>query len=145
MSGPKTNPRAGTDSILVVLGGFGSHQNLVDTVESFCSKTDAWAKLPNLSRKRRYVSAASVANKLYVVGGYDGKSRLALVEKLDFGLEKLQWETVTSMHQRRGLAGICVYQGGRILLCTIRRKECTLEASKTTKLDYALRAARMYS
>ncbi|XP_005100559.1 kelch-like protein 12 [Aplysia californica] len=110
LSGPNTTPRAGTDSILVVLGGFGSHQNLVDTVESFCSKTDSWTKLPNLSRKRRYVSAASVANKLYVVGGYDGKSRLSLVEKLDFGQEKLQWETVTSMHQRRGLAGICVYK-----------------------------------
>ncbi|CAG5129308.1 unnamed protein product [Candidula unifasciata] len=107
MSGPKTTPRAGTDSILVVLGGFGAHQNLVDTVESFCSKTDSWTKLPNLTRKRRYVSAASVSNKLYVVGGYDGHSRLSLVEKLDFTVEKLQWETVTSMHQRRGLAGIC--------------------------------------
>ncbi|XP_055883226.1 kelch-like protein 12 [Biomphalaria glabrata] len=110
MCGPKTTPRAGTDSILVVLGGFGSHQNLVDTVESFCSKTDTWTKLPNLTRKRRYVSAASVANKLYVVGGYDGQSRLSLVEKLDFTQEKLQWETVTAMHQRRGLAGICVYK-----------------------------------
>lgn len=65
----------------------------------------------NLTRKRRYVSAASVANKLYVVGGYDGQSRLSLVEKLDFTQEKLQWEPVTSMHQRRGLAGICVYKG----------------------------------
>lgn len=57
------------------------------------------------------MSAASIANKLYVVGGYDGQSRLSLVEKLDFTVEKLQWETVTSMHQRRGLAGICVYRG----------------------------------
>lgn len=110
MSGPKTTPRAGTDSILVVLGGFGTHQNLVDTVESFCSKTDTWTKLPHLTRKRRYVSAASVANKLYVVGGYDGQARLSLVEKLDFTQQKLQWEPVTSMHQRRGLAGICVYK-----------------------------------
>ena len=40
------NISTGTDSILVVLGGFGTHQNLVDTVESFCSKTDTWTKLP---------------------------------------------------------------------------------------------------
>ena len=57
------------------------------------------------------MSAASVANKLYVVGGYDGQARLSLVEKLDFTQQKLQWEPVTSMHQRRGLAGICVYKG----------------------------------
>ena len=36
----------GTDDLLVVLGGFGSHQNMVDTVEKFDPKHQTWNRLP---------------------------------------------------------------------------------------------------
>nr|KAG5708496.1 hypothetical protein BaRGS_026223 [Batillaria attramentaria] len=110
MNGPRTNPRIGTDDQLVVVGGFGSHQNLVDVVEKYDPKTHTWARLPSLSRRRRYVSAASVGGKLYVMGGYDGHSRLNLVECLDLTQSQLSWATISAMHHRRGLAGVCVYK-----------------------------------
>ena len=65
----------------------------------------------NLTKRRRYVAAASVDGKVYVIGGYDGQSRLSTVECLDLSAEDLHWQTVSSMSQRRGLAGVCVYKG----------------------------------
>jgi kelch-like protein 12 len=61
--------------------------------------------------RRRYVAAASLNGKCYIIGGYDGQSRLSLVECLDLTVEDPQWQSVSSMLQRRGLAGVCVYRG----------------------------------
>ena len=49
--------------------------------------------------------------KVYVIGGYDGQSRLSTVECLDLSAEEPSWQQVASMAQRRGLAGVCVYKG----------------------------------
>jgi hypothetical protein len=64
-----------------------------------------------MTKRRRYVAAASVKNRLYVIGGYDGQNRLNSVEVLDFSDDDPQWHTVAPMQHRRGLAGVCVYQG----------------------------------
>ena len=37
---------SGTDDQLVVVGGFGSHQNLVDVVEKYNPKSHTWTRLP---------------------------------------------------------------------------------------------------
>lgn len=116
MHGPRMAPRVGTDDLLVVLGGFGSHQNMVDTVEKFDPKHQTWSRLPNLSKRRRYVAAASVDGRVYVIGGYDGQSRLCTVECLDLSEEEPAWQLVAPMSQRRGLAGVCVYKG-EIFVC----------------------------
>lgn len=108
MHGPRMAPRVGTDDLLVVLGGFGSHQNMVDTVEKFDPKHQTWSRLPNLSKRRRYVAAASVDGRVYVIGGYDGQSRLCTVECLDLSEEEPAWQLVAPMSQRRGLAGVCI-------------------------------------
>ena len=57
------------------------------------------------------MASAAVRNKVYVIGGYDGQSRLSTVECLDLVEDKATWQTVSPMHHRRGLAGVCVYQG----------------------------------
>ncbi|XP_076447771.1 kelch-like protein 12 isoform X2 [Babylonia areolata] len=116
MNGPCTSPRFGTDDQLVVVGGFGSHQNLVDVVEKYDPKSHTWTRLPNLSRRRRYVSAASLGGRLYVMGGYDGHSRLNLAECLDLTQTQLSWNPIAQMHHRRGLACVCVYKDG-IYMC----------------------------
>lgn len=72
--------------------------------------------LQNLTRRRRYVSSAALGGKLYVMGGYDGHSRLNLVECLDLTQSQLAWNTIAPMHHRRGLAGVCVYKGNDFLL-----------------------------
>ena len=37
---------SGTDDFLVVVGGFGSQQNLVDVAEKYDFKSNTWSKLP---------------------------------------------------------------------------------------------------
>jgi kelch-like protein 12 len=36
----------GTDDILVVMGGFGSQQNMVEAVEQYDPKTGEWSRKP---------------------------------------------------------------------------------------------------
>lgn len=67
--------------------------------------------LQNLSRRRRYVASEALNGKVYVIGGYDGQSRLSTVECLDLTSDEPVWKTVSSMQQRRGLAGVCIYKG----------------------------------
>ena len=71
-----------------------------------------WIIFQNLSKRRRYVAAASLNGKVYIIGGYDGQSRLSLVECLDLSQDDPQWQSVACMSQRRGLAGVTVYKGG---------------------------------
>ena len=73
----------------------------------------------NLSKRRRYVAAASLNGKCYIIGGYDGQSRLSLVECLDLTVEDPQWQSVSSMLQRRGLAGVCVYRGISLIMVKV--------------------------
>ncbi|KAL5015190.1 hypothetical protein ScPMuIL_009460 [Solemya velum] len=109
MNGPRMQPRAGTDDILVVLGGFGAHQNMVEVVEQYNPKTSEWKRLANLTKRRRYVAAAALNGKVYVIGGYDGQSRLNTVECLDLSESEPTWHTTASMTQRRGLAGVFIF------------------------------------
>ena len=46
-----------------------------------------------------------------MIGGYDGTARLSGVDCLDLTEEKPQWHSVAPMTYRRGLAGVCTYQG----------------------------------
>ena len=60
----------------------------------------------NIARKRRYVATVSLHDRVYVIGGYDGRSRLSSVECLDYTAdEDGVWYTVATMNVRRGLAG----------------------------------------
>ena len=61
---------------------------------------------------------------MFVIGGYDGNSRLNTVECIDLSEEDLSWHNVAPMHQRRGLAGVCTYQGndkGTEVLCSVSK------------------------
>ena len=46
MNSSRTVARIGTDDILVVMGGFGSHQNMVEVVEQYDPKANEWSRLP---------------------------------------------------------------------------------------------------
>ncbi|XP_061909373.1 kelch-like protein 12 isoform X2 [Entelurus aequoreus] len=106
MQGPRTQARLGAKEILLVIGGFGSQQSPIDIVEKYDPKTQEWSFLPNIARKRRYVATVSLHDRVYVIGGYDGRSRLSSVECLDYTAdEDGVWYTVATMNVRRGLAG----------------------------------------
>lgn len=68
-------------------------------------------QLQRIPVKRRYVASASIKNRVYVIGGYNGTARLSAVDCLDLGDSEAQWQPVAPMHHRRGLAGACTYQG----------------------------------
>lgn len=68
----------------------------------------------NIARKRRYVATVSLHDRVYVIGGYDGRSRLSSVECLDYTAdEDGVWYTVATMNVRRGLAGATTLGGER--------------------------------
>ena len=62
-----------------------------------------------MKRKRRYVCAVALNNRLYAIGGYDASSRLNTVECFD--PLSSQWTVMTPMLQRRGLAGATTLAG----------------------------------
>ncbi|XP_032819212.1 kelch-like protein 12 [Petromyzon marinus] len=106
MQGPRTKPRLGANEVLLVIGGFGSQQSPIDVVEKYDPKSQDWSLLPSITRKRRYVATVSLNERVYVMGGYDGRSRLSSVECLDYGAdEDGVWYSVAPMNVRRGLAG----------------------------------------
>lgn len=68
----------------------------------------------SITRKRRYVASVSLHDRIYVIGGYDGRSRLSSVECLDYTAdEDGVWYSVAPMNVRRGLAGATTL-GGRL-------------------------------
>lgn len=102
----KNQPRYGSSEIMVVLGGFGIEQTPISSVETYNPKSGNWTSIIPFTKKRRYLSAVSIDNRVYVIGGYDTHSRLNTVECLDFNVNNDGlWYSVSPMHMKRGLAG----------------------------------------
>jgi hypothetical protein len=68
-----------------------------------------------MTKKRRYAAAASIGNRVYIVGGYDTKTRLRSVERLDLSKEKPIWENVAPMCFRRALPAVCAVDGSSLM------------------------------
>lgn len=66
---------------IYVIGGLQQNQAL-DTVESFDPGACKWTPLPAMPTPRSDLSATAVGGKLYVMGGYDGRT-LSEVELFD--------------------------------------------------------------
>lgn len=59
------------------------------------------------------MASVSLHDRIYVIGGYDGRSRLSSVECLDYTAdEDGVWYSVAPMNVRRGLAGATTLGGG---------------------------------
>ena len=66
-----------------------------------------------MRKKRRYLCAVSLGNKVYALGGYDGSGRLNSVECFDVVTE--EWSPSACMVHRRGLAG-ATEMGGKVAM-----------------------------
>ena len=64
-----------------------------------------------LSKKRRYLSAVTHDARVYAIGGYDGISRLNLVECLTYTKGVPSWKTLAPLSVKRGLPGAVVLKG----------------------------------
>ncbi|PIO25880.1 hypothetical protein AB205_0005760, partial [Aquarana catesbeiana] len=82
-------------------------RDLVDEAKKFHLRPELrFPSLESITRKRRYVATVSLGDRVYVIGGYDGRSRLSSVECLDYTSEEDGvWYSVAPMNVRRGLAG----------------------------------------
>lgn len=68
---------SGTDDLLVVLGGFGSHQNMVDTVEKFDPKHQTWNRLPVRGDKSHVLLSWVISSiKFHITMGFTVKGAI---------------------------------------------------------------------
>jgi len=104
----------------VVVGHFPKEQKKMDKQQLvsvhqcyFLSLTFLFFILfQSITRKRRYVATVSLHDRIYVIGGYDGRSRLSSVECLDYTSDEDGiWYSVAPMNVRRGLAGATTLGG----------------------------------
>ncbi|XP_030829309.1 kelch-like protein 12 [Strongylocentrotus purpuratus] len=112
MHGPRFQPRTGGDVRLIVIGGFGVDRQPLSLVEEFNPKTSDWRSLPELEHGRRYLATVAHHQRLYVIGGYNGTSRLSSVTCLDFANQDssdFSWTQCAPMSDIRGLPGSTVY------------------------------------
>lgn len=109
MQNSRTKSRIGQSEVMYALGGFGNLQSPVDVVEKYDPASGQWSVVQPMKRKRRYVCAVALNNRLYAIGGYDASSRLNTVECFD--PLSSQWTVMTPMLQRRGLAGATTLAG----------------------------------
>ncbi|KAL9268229.1 Kelch-like protein, partial [Drosera capensis] len=70
-----------------------------DTVESYDQANDHWASRPSLNKKKGNLAGASLASKIYAIGGADNKECYSEVEMLDPNIGK--WITTRSMFEKR--------------------------------------------
>ncbi|KAL1131335.1 hypothetical protein AAG570_010953 [Ranatra chinensis] len=95
---PMSTPRGGIgvavmNGCLYALGGHDGTDPFAprcDCVERYDPKTDTWTKVASLSIGRDAVGVALLGDRLFAVGGYDGKTYVRLVEAYDS--QTNQWQ-----------------------------------------------------
>lgn len=102
----RTQPRKSASGTLFSIGGRGKSGNPLQSIECYDWFRNCWFRGADVSTPRRHVAVASVAGKVYAIGGHDGSYHLNSVECYDPEIN--QWNTVSPMDiSRRGMsAGI---------------------------------------
>lgn len=74
----------GHDGKIYAIGGFGGPHNLcLNTAERYNPVTDKWEEIGKLNIPRRALSAVTLPDGIYAIGGFDGYNYLSSVEKYD--------------------------------------------------------------
>ena len=82
MSEPRDELAAcmGKDNRIYAIGGFGGKNNeSLRTAEAFDIVAQRWQKVPSMNVPRRALAAASLADGIYAIGGFDGVKHLGSV------------------------------------------------------------------
>ena len=96
----------GNDNVMI-MGGDSNNQTL-SKVLMYNIKTQKSHELPNMKYKRSGCVAAVVRDAVIVIGGYDGKNYLNIVE--GFRFDRNSWEELPPMHEAR-------YTGATAVVC----------------------------
>merc|ERR1712080_701155 len=83
------------DGVLYCVGGSNSFGTWTNTVEKYNEDTNTWSQVAEMNHSRRYPGVLTHAGRLYVIGGYDGRSSLSSVEMYDPVTNT--WTLVTDM------------------------------------------------
>ncbi|RMX57129.1 hypothetical protein pdam_00008254, partial [Pocillopora damicornis] len=112
----RAQPRKSTSGALFSIGGRGKSGDPLQCIECYDWFHNCWFQVAEVSTPRRHVAVASVAGKVYAIGGHDGSQHLNTVEC--FNPEINQWKIVASMEiSRRGMSagvleGVIYVAGG---------------------------------
>ena len=95
---------------LYIVGGFAGEQvGYLDRLHCLNMSTMVWMEMSPMMSKRCYIVTATLDEKLYVLGGHEGSSRLQTVEMYD--PKTNMWTEMPSMLQRRSDFGVAVFEG----------------------------------
>ncbi|KAF9597504.1 hypothetical protein IFM89_019031 [Coptis chinensis] len=101
MSSLRSNASAAVlNGLIYNFGGWNSYSNLwYDTVECYDPLSNMWFSCPKLHEKKGCLASASLGNRIYAIGGGNGKECFKEVEMFDPTSEK--WIPSHSMLQQR--------------------------------------------
>lgn len=99
----RTQPRKSTSGALFSVGGRGKSGNPLQCIECYDWFHNCWFEVAEVSTPRRHVAVASMAGKVYAIGGHDGRHHLNTVECFDPEIN--EWREVSPMNiSRRGMS-----------------------------------------
>lgn len=93
---------------LYIFGGYAG--DALNSAEVYDVKTDTWSDIADMHNRRSGASAVSIpgSNKIIVMGGYNGSTRVSSVELYD--TETNTWEQGPSMSQERSNFATCILE-----------------------------------
>ena len=143
-----------TESEILAVGGF-NRSGCLDSTESYSCITNSWKTRERLSGVRGRLCTALVEDKVYAIGGSDGKRELSTVEFQDLKVSR-QWTklqggmpTPRSCHSGTVLDGVVYVVGGENYSVSLKTTESfnpstgcwhTLSPTLTPRSDLALAA-----
>ena len=71
----------------------------MDSAEVYNIEIETWEKIPNMAFPRRALSAVTLPDGIYAVGGYNGSNYLKEVEKYDYRMKR--WINMAPMKYGR--------------------------------------------
>ena len=89
----------GPDLNIYAIGGYNNEALVLDSAEVYLLETEIWEEIPNMLNPRRALSAVSLPDGIYVIGGYNGTTYLKDVEKYDH--RNKIWVSLASMKYPR--------------------------------------------
>ena len=94
---------------LIVAGGHGENNDILDSTESYEIATKKWKTIAPLQRKRKENHLVVCDGHLFALGGNDGNTYLSSVERFDD--TKNEWNEVASMRTPRSRFAAVSYEG----------------------------------
>lgn len=91
------------------MGGFDNTANQLSSVERYDTENDIWEEMAPMSIARSAFSLTVLDNKIYAMGGFDGRNFLKIVEIYDTITNT--WQLGTELtSERAGHASAVFYQ-----------------------------------